>query len=571
MDTIDAEKIRSLALAGSSQRDIARATGVSRYKVRAILAPQQRAKQVQKSAISLKGLSGRISSDRPQSIGFGGGFIDRALAATAGDAVGMDTLLLDANSVANLPIDKLIDIAVNASPEVSRALWDFLRLAVGGYEVEVFKPNTKQKEPDEYGQATLDTFRQGLKVIHGDESVIYRSMFISAWMRGAMIVELEMDDQGKYPVDIVTPDPAKFSFKLVDDHWKLGQYQKNEWVEMDRVTFRHVQIDPKPGKPEGRAPVTSAMFPAIFLLGLYQDLRRVIANQGYPRLDISVDSDRLQAMIEENVDNVGDFMEFIDSVMADVTGNVGRVGPGDAYAHLDLIKMNAPIGVLGGDLNGITSVIDGLERMLVRALKTDPMSMALGDSAGETNANRNWEQKIEGVKAIQQPAEILLETIYEMALQAFGVIADVKFRFATTRASEELRDAQTETIKLNNAAFKQDRGWLTPNEAAQEATGTVSKAVAIAYDEPDGSAATSKNPAPAPAPIAIPATIPVTTANDPAAPGSLALDGERRVKAFIPPAMPTHVMISKDDIDNAIENFDKTVPNLKGILRAKPL
>lgn len=49
-----------------------------------------------------------------------------------------------------------------------------------------------------------------------------------------------------------------------------------------------------------RAPVGSALFPALFLLGLMQDLRRVIANQGYPRLDVSVAVDRLVVLVRED-------------------------------------------------------------------------------------------------------------------------------------------------------------------------------------------------------------------------------------------------------------------------------
>ncbi len=47
----------------------------------------------------------------------------------------------------------------------------------------------------------------------------------------------------------------------------------------------------------------------------------------------------------------------------------------------------------------------------------------------------------------------------------------MRFRFAELRASEELRDAQTDAQKIENATKKYLAGWISQDKASLEATG----------------------------------------------------------------------------------------------------
>ena len=49
--------------------------------------------------------------------------------------------------------------------------------------------------------------------------------------------------------------------------------------------------------------------------------------------------------------------------------------------------------------------------------------------------------------------------------------AVVEFRFAELRASEMLRDAQTEAQRIENAKQKYLAGWISQEEAANEVVG----------------------------------------------------------------------------------------------------
>lgn len=570
------QRIREELKTGASRRktvDTLRAegySGVTEHQVRRVAVEmrmtsgdtQTRAP----SDVILSGLKGRQSQDRPGKTGLNG-LVERLTGRDAGELVGVEGRLLDAGSIEAMPIRKLIDIAVGASPEINRAKWDFLRMFSSGYEVEVFKAGTET--PDEQGKKLLQGFRDRLEWKHGDESSIYLRLGTAAFMRGGMVMELVMDDAGREPVDIATPDPAAFSFRLIDGDWVLGQQQGSDWVPMDRPTFRHIQLDPKPGRPEGSAPVSSALFPALFLLGLMQDLRRVIANQGYPRLDVSIDLQTLADLIEgtngkpQLFDSATDLSELLEDTARVVNAALLNMEPGDNFVHGSHYTINQPVGAIG-DLTGIDSVINALERMASRALKTSPAFFGITEGASESTANRQWEQLVNGVESVQRPAEKLIESIHEMALQAMGRACTVKFRFAKIRATEELRDEQTRTAKIANVQALLDMGFMTPNQAAQELTGDISPAVELTYEDPDGSAAGMLEPEP--------------PENDTPSTDALGLDGEnairpahlRRMKRILP-VVPTNTSVSTEDEKAASAEFDDILAAMAGMLEADPV
>jgi hypothetical protein len=78
---------------------------------------------------------------------------------------------------------------------------------------------------------------------------------------------------------------------------------------------------------------------------------------------------------------------------------------------------------------------------------------------------------VAGIKSIQHLVEFVIERLARLGLRARGIPAVVRFRFAELRAAEMMRDAQTESLRINNAARKRDEGWITQDEASTEITG----------------------------------------------------------------------------------------------------
>lgn len=437
-------------------------------------APQRRRGRL--NARSLAG--GRLSMDNPNEVA---GFWS---IVAPPDAEGdwrlndLDTSTLNVMSPA-----RLLELMVDLSPEISVGLWNFLRLCNPGWTAKALRLGSESEEIDTRSQNALDAFMKSCTGIYDQTTPIpfdniINILFLSAFLRGAFLAELVLDANGRYPLNLSTPDPYVIRFKKIKDPlrgivYQLGQFQDGVWVALNRETIRYVPVDPLPGKPYGRSIVAPALFTSLFLIGLLHDLRRVVAQQGYPRLDIAINLEKLadQAPPDADIGTEG-WQTWVNSLIDEVQSFYSQLEPDDAYVHADLISVNRPVGTINADSLGmVDTLITKLERMAARAMKQMPLLFGIDEATNDANANRQWEIQAAGIKSIQHLAESLLEAELGLALQCQGLQARVRFRFGELRAAELLRDAMTEQLKIQNAKAKYDAGWISQDEASQEIVG----------------------------------------------------------------------------------------------------
>jgi hypothetical protein len=366
-----------------------------------------------------------------------------------------------------------MEMLADISPEVSRALWDFLRLANPGFKYDVFRPGTETT--DRKAKALVDEFWERIKVRQGTADVLIGRLFTAAFMRGALFAELVLDGNGTVPVDIATPDPASVRFKVSEDPvktgpWILGQWQKGVFVELTRETVQYIPVDPFPNSPYGRPMMAPAMFSTLFLIGLLHDLRRVIAQQGYPRIDVVVHLDQVFKRMPDRIrENEAEQEKWAEDAITAIQEMYRSLQPDDALVHDDSFEVKGPVGTVdSSSLGSVDGIITMLERMAVRSLKTMPLILGITDGVSEANANRQWEIMAAGIKSIQHNTETLLERLLELSLQVQGVVADIRFRFSENRSAEELRDQQTLQVKIDNYIKMFNQGWVDQDEAAME-------------------------------------------------------------------------------------------------------
>lgn len=369
----------------------------------------------------------------------------------------------------------LTSLLINVSPEASRAVWDYLLLLNAGHEIRAFRLGTDDDVPDDRAQAELDAFVAKLEEWHGSFKVVAGRLFMAAITRGAFFAELVMDETGREPVDIATPDPAIVRFRREEhpergEYWQPGQWQGGQWTSFDLPTIRYIPLHPEAGSPYGRPMLGPAIFPTVFLLGLMQDLRRVVSQQGYPRTDVLVKLEGLRAIYDRL--SIPDFEAKVGELIAQIEQSYARLEPDDAYVHTDTVEVNrAPGAIDTSAMRGAGDLINAIERMCVRALKSTPLMMATGDSVAETRANREWEIYGLGITSLQQDAETLLGRLLELALQSRGIQARVEVRFAPIRSADALRDEQVQKLKLENATAAEGAGYMDRDEASEYAVG----------------------------------------------------------------------------------------------------
>lgn len=384
---------------------------------------------------------------------------------------------LDAQTLRRMSPTRLLELLADLSPEVSKALWDFLRFANAGWTATAMRPSGKMPGTAAH-QAALDSFLATLKARYGSVDIIIGRLFISAFLRGALFAELVLDKSGTTPLDIATPDPATARWKVQTDPelgqvWVLGQWQAGQFVTLDRPTVRYLPVDPFPGHPEGRAIAAPSLFCAVFLLAMLHDIKRVVQQQGYPRIDVAIVMEKVMTALPPSSRSDSEKIKaWVQATIADVETNYSALEPSDAYIHTDDVVVNKPVGALdSSSLGAVSGIIEALERMLTRALKSMPLLMATNQTSSETQSTREYEAYIGGIKSIQHLCESLLEHMCTLALRAQGIPAVVQWRFAEVRAAEMMRDALTEKTRLENIITQYNQGYIGQDEASGQAVG----------------------------------------------------------------------------------------------------
>ena len=411
----------------------------------------------------------RLSQDRPESIlGAAGELIAPAAPNERWRDLGLDSRTLDRISSA-----ELLELMADVSPDVSRALWDFLRICNPGYTAEVLRPSGARAP--QAAQQALAAVLATISRRHGDLTIAIGKLFIAAFLRGGFFAELVLDRAGRQTLTLATPDPATLTWKKITDPElgqidQLGQRQRGEFVALDRPTIVYLPVDPLPGRPDGRSLANPALFPTLFALALLHDVRRVVQQQGWPRLDFVVELEKLLSSMPEGVEpGTDEYSKWVDSVIEAIEGNYAALAPDDAYVHTDVVSVNKPVGAAdASSLGAVPQLMEVLERQAVRALKTAPLLMGITDGVSEANAVVQWESYLTGIRSLQHLCENLLEQLFTLALQAQGVAGVVKFRFAEAQLGQRERNAKIDALTIANVREKYRAGWISQDEAAKE-------------------------------------------------------------------------------------------------------
>lgn len=396
---------------------------------------------------------------------------------------------------ARLSPRKLLRILADTSPDVSRALWDALRFCNPGWTCQV----VSQGEADPWaakGQEVINAAFVTLGQHHGAADVALNRLFMGAWLSGAFFAELVLDRDGRSFADLATPDPNTVRFRAMSDPvrgeiWVLHQQQAQEIKRIDAATVRYIPVDPFPDQPYGRSPLSPSLFVSLFILGMLHDIKRVVAQQGWPRLDLQINLERVMDAMPEDVKSDPEGAKiWIQSFIDEIASVYSALEPDDAYVHTDEVTINQPKGVTNEfSIGSIDNIIVMLERMSIRALKTMPLLFGVTEGMSDSAAIRQWEIYVAGIKSFQHLAETMLEGLFNLLLQASAIPRTCTFRFAELRASEMLRDAQTENMRIQNERNKFSAGWTTQDEASMAITGHPA-----AEPEPRSTAPTSAAP-----------------------------------------------------------------------------
>lgn len=394
------------------------------------------------------------------------------------DKIKRSSLDINPSSLTTMDVVDLMDMLSDAHPDLSFALWNFMRIASSDYTIEV--TSVEGDDRDENAELEIKNFIKRLEqpnVFQFESSrsldKVINQLIQSIVLRGAGAIELVTTPSYDDVAFIAPVDPATISFLFENDRYV--PYQDEESISLDIPTFLYEALDERIDDPYGRSPFLSALNMILFQMQVLNDIKAVVHNQGYPRFDITVLEDVLLKRMPIGIrNNEKEKQKWLNSQLENIIEAYSGLDPDDAFVHYNSIE----VGMAGGgkstgaliDPQKLMTVIDN---MIMSGLKT--LSTILGRrSTGNTESFAKMELKMymRGVEAIQNVVERLMSRALTLLLNIRGMQGCVSFKFQPVEIRTELEKAQFEQIALMNYAYMRDQGWIDQDEASRRATGT---------------------------------------------------------------------------------------------------
>lgn len=375
-------------------------------------------------------------------------------------------------TLATWPAHQVLDLLSEFDPDVSSAIWSFLRLANTGFNVSVTHLNGKDHTQ---GTAALrqlvdrldsQSDRTGFDEDRSLSTVVNQSL-LAAVTRGAIATEVVLDSNREVE-RFVAVDPATITFTKKNNQLLPEQYsQGSKSIPLDIPTFFYVPIDPKLGDPYGRNPLLSILQIVFFRMVLMRDLQRTYRRMGNPRLYAKVVQKSLIDAAPVGVRNdPAKLSAFVKTELDAINQYLLKLNPEDSVTIIDAVQLEVLEAQHTSSFD-VRPLLEALNSLITSSLKT--LQTILGKTiGGRTEALSGSElvvysKTLEGLQAYASKA---LGKALTLALNLMGMQGVVQVRFNGIEWRSPLEQEQWRAIRLANMIRMRDEGWVSEDEAS---------------------------------------------------------------------------------------------------------
>lgn len=396
---------------------------------------------------------------------------------------------IDLTKLQSYTAEELLELLISVHPDISHALYTYLRM---GDTPLTFTAKKKTGSDDKSGQRALDEIKEMLEsplpspgYQHGRSlgklDTVQRMMIM---VRGACAGEVVLNERCNDVIDIVPVDPALIWFRRepVTNRLVPWQYVKNpgtrqtgeEWFgqykKIDTPTFIYEEFDPMVDDPYGRTPFLPVLQVVFFHLQVLQDLKAVVHNQGYPRLDISMlEEIMLKNMPPQYKNNPSGQQAWLKERMDEMLNHFNSLNPDDALVHWDSVKVEYLKGGNSGPMIDIKKLIDIIDTQMATGLKTLLTLLSRHQGSTETYSSVDTQIYIKSVESARSVTKRFWKRAFSMAVRVRGVQTQVEADYAPIDLRSEMERERDLRAKLNNYVLAENNFYITPEEAAAEA------------------------------------------------------------------------------------------------------
>lgn len=375
-----------------------------------------------------------------------------------------------------------IEYLKRVNPDVSMAVWNFVRLANQGNEMHFYDKNGKTRRTD-LEDKWRDFASRINEISNSGLDGLIDQLHYSSFLLGAMGVEVEVTEDRKdiYDVYPVKPQTIEWELKEIKGRktWVPFQYNMHEKVYLDpsNANFFWVPADPDIGDPRGTLTMTPVLQAIDFQMQILQDLQAVLHHQGYPRNDISIQLERLMAICPASVkNNPKKLNEWLTQRYNEIVNMMENIAPDSDYIHFDDVEINMNQGANANRSLDVRAINEMLDTQTLSGTKQMAIFMNRNQGVTESWGTVQFKIFVSGINSCQRGSKRIIEEIARLWLRVNGEQAIAKFKHDIVDWNSEEQRIKVDLMKQEFYAIAQLMGWIDADKAAQEVMG-VEKAI----------------------------------------------------------------------------------------------
>lgn len=410
--------------------------------------------------------SGRATLLDPMEAGIGG--LDGVLPIPDPTA-SWRTMEMQRKNLLNLPYTRLSTLALDLSPQINKGLWDFVRFGNAGAVVD--------DNISERARENSEAFLRRIGRYYGNFKNHMDSMWADIYVYGSVFPELVLSPGGRGGEDIALNNPLSGRFRRSvhatrGDIYEFGQETRSGFVSHQaNPLVRYIGFGRIGNNPYGRPLIAPGVHASLFLLGLTQDLRRMVANYGIAQRDVSLDIEGLLRLIESNPDIAGDdaaTAQFINEHIETVQAAIAAVEVDEDFVHASTVQVNYANSPVSMNTQGLDSLVQNLRLDVVNGMKGVSGLSNILDSTTETHITRQLEYFVASVGSVQEEMADMVSDFLTIQNQTSGIRSDAVYLFKKQRTSDRRETAEIRKIETETTISKVDAGITTTDEARAE-------------------------------------------------------------------------------------------------------
>ena len=369
---------------------------------------------------------------------------------------------------------------VAASPDLSAAVWSYLRLGLPQTFTAVAKnpDNTFNREATLLVQQLITRFDllpdyasdgfTGPQSIRSNSESLAKELMLYGSCSGEVVLGKDRLPRKVQPISTT-------QIKFVADADKTlipWQYIGSEKIPLDYPTFIYVSLDQDLLQPYSSSPIESAIKPVIYSEQFANDITRIVAKVIHPRQKVVLDEEMLRKNLSQEAQmDPEKANEELNAIISEVESKINSLRPEDALVYLSSVGFE----VENASNSGLSAEYEVLQAMANARLSTGSKTngTVLGFASGSSNIASSeimlFMRSCTG--AIKGPIEEFWSRAFTLSARLFGFDVVVEFRFDPIDLRPDNELLAFKQTKQMMVLEQLSLGMISDDEASLQLTG----------------------------------------------------------------------------------------------------